>query len=695
MKESLEKIVLPQDGERDMERAQKVSELRENSQQEEGVALAEPKDQDIEEQQKTRERTDQTEKEVRDFSKTFSPEERKEIVDEVKEKRRRYFEKQKSTGEKISVLHLNIEARKESIKFLSEEIENLESELGANEQSLVTRFLNKFGISKRLSQLRAELGAKQEITSEFEEELFENQELIRNLEKQRHDRSDLEEAKQAVVMFYTEQAREFKEQMDIRDISRQTKRTGEFFVHAIHPDFIPSSNSLLNVDTDWQTKLDIFLAFQPTVSASSIGKGNTPNNMWARMGLIVNNGTIEIASSQDAATKAISLKKRGNKLNRISDNDIDEAVKGKGNHYNEFAVALPRVAGFFICRDKDERDIPSNLVPTNEIVQKCRELAMPVFEIKNGVLYETAWNDERGELTATQPLSPDEINEHRYDVGEEARHKSIDRFLDKSPFKVVPKDVELIEHSTCGRDIYLVLNKGCTVNANGKEYKFKRAGTLDEYHDIKEGTSVNLVSEFPSVHGRTLYFTKDGKLYRQWIDTAKESFYKGTARVKHIISTEVYDPQNEAFRDQEERLQRGLFELAGGRMDKVGQPIVDSDSYLAGMQNKIKRILEEGKIEVIKYEAELIKAKTAHDKEYVRVNLLEWSKRRNRDEVRQLASHVHGFAEQATEMGDLETARKAREIVAAILPESEYQEIIKRVDSDGHIKLRKEDIGFD
>ena len=54
MKESLEKIVLPQDGERDMERAQKVSELRENSQQEEGVALAEPKYLDIEEQQKTR-----------------------------------------------------------------------------------------------------------------------------------------------------------------------------------------------------------------------------------------------------------------------------------------------------------------------------------------------------------------------------------------------------------------------------------------------------------------------------------------------------------------------------------------------------------------------------------------------------------------------------------------------------------------
>lgn len=698
MKESLEKIVLPPEIEHGTEKIQKVPVPMELSQRNKNAVLVESKDQETGEQEKNGGETDRIEKAVRDFSKNFSAEERKEVAQEAMEKRRIYFEEQKSLGENIALLHMKAEEGKKSVESIGEEIEKIEQELNAREKSLVSRFLNTFGISKRLSQLRAELGAKREMTGEFENELFENQELIRDLEKQRQDRSGLEEAKKSVVKFYGEQAHELKEQMDVRDVSRQTKRTGEFFIHAIHPDFIPSTNSMLNVDTEWQTKLDIFLAFQPTVSTSSIGAGNTPENMWARMGVVVSNGSIEVVSSSDAGTKATSLKKRegGGFSRKTSDADIDEAVKLKGNHYNEITVALPRIAGFFICRDRDEREIPLNLVPSEEIVEKCQSLNMPIFEIINGVLHETEWNCERSELTATKLITPDEISKRHYDISEEKRRESVERFLEKSPFKVVPKDIELIECRTSGRDTYIVINKERVSNAKGTERKFQLDGPLDDYRGIQKESAINLVSEFPSVHGKVLYFTKDGELYHQWINSAKKSFYKGRKRgITQITSTEKCDSENWAFMRAVEGLQEGRIELDNGLTKIGGQPISDSDSYITGMQDKIKEVLKEGETDVSKYKIKLEEAKTARDKEYIRKNLLEWANRRCQEEVRKLASHIYGFAEQAEVMGDLETAHKAKEIAYAFLPENEYQKILKRVDADGNIKLKKEDIGLD
>lgn len=117
-----------------------------------------------------------------------------------------------------------------------------------------------------------------------------------------------------------------------RSISEVARKYGATFIHGILPNFTPETNSLLIPSADWKTKLQIFLAFEPTISASSIRPGDQHFNMWGRMGVILAEGEIESANDAEAGTGAFGVNQRivAKQFNAATlDQNIDYAINSE------------------------------------------------------------------------------------------------------------------------------------------------------------------------------------------------------------------------------------------------------------------------------------------------------------------------------------------------------------------------------
>jgi len=184
---------------------------------------------------------------------------------------------------------------------------------------------------------------------------------------------------------------------DKTKVSEVLDQYNAYIIHGIHPNFTPKWNTTLKEGTEWRNKLEIVIKQQPTLSCSSIKKGESWRNLWSRMGVLLVGGEIEDAYSTDAASRIIDSNKRQVNLDKRFQSSILQAINRSGpkygvtgKEYNEFIISKPLVGGFYLCLEDTSPYGRNDLVPFEEIVKELSEREIPLFVMLRGVLYQLA-----------------------------------------------------------------------------------------------------------------------------------------------------------------------------------------------------------------------------------------------------------------------------------------------------------------
>ncbi|MFH1848242.1 MAG: hypothetical protein ABH825_03385 [Candidatus Omnitrophota bacterium] len=433
------------------------------------------------------------------------------------------------------------------------------------------------------------------------------------------------------------------------------------FLHGIHPNFIPVMNSLLRYDVDWITKLEIMLALNPVASASSISPGDTPAklNMWSRMGVMLSGGEITNASFGDMGTmakKANVRKGHGGEVLNIN-TKIKDAVTQRGQvGHNEFMIKESGIAGFYVCLD--EAAGHNDLVSMDEINRVASRFGLPVYVLREGLVYETAGYDESAsQFIEGSQIDPTDILKRKFQLSAAHREEIMKKLCAQLPFNIEPQSALFVDSRDSGRSAYVEINVPNAPEAfEGEEVEYKPARN-ESGHVITYGAIVKDILRFSARRSRIRYFVHEGRLYK-----STENKTNGGILVSSMNGLGEFGNSY---------IKLGVF------THNIGRPITDNEAYLVGMEESIKQDMAK-RTELLSASMDARSAK--------QIALIE-------ERIRLLAMHLYGFGEQAGYMGDTDIQQRAFDLAERIISRSEYKEFIaRRVGEDGQFKLTRKEL---
>ncbi|MDB4992346.1 MAG: hypothetical protein JWL75_591 [Parcubacteria group bacterium] len=596
-------------------------------------------------------------KDLRDFTRKHASEARSSLAAEMQETRKEYFSHQQQTSESLDRLYKEAEAKQRESLGVIEEIEAIEEELLNTRTSKYSEFIHYF----KLKSLQDRLKTKEHDRGQTEEDYSTLQSSISELENLRQENSSLDQAREKLGDFYKDQNETwnlYQEERKATDITEIRKKYGVTFIHAIRPDVTPGmDNSLLNTWASWKQKLDVLLTLEPTISTSTVKEG--ADNMWGRMGVILSGGRVVDASPSDLGTVAKGVKTRMTHSERfatITDKIESSINRNRDNHpgYNELVVEDPQVAGFYISPDKYS-GLP-DLVSDEEIHDSLKDSGMKIFHLRNGKVHATHYDkDKKVFIPDEENLDPEALEEG-YVTSREVKKLALEELMADAPFKISSPEVRYVDSSSQGKEFYLNLQiPQFLPNAAPKESEFEFT-EFNQGYQIPKGSKIQLLTEFASVGQVHKYFLFEGAAYIQTVDT-----HKGKSKTEPI-GNKATEASSHIF-----------IGLTSYDFEKQ---IIDTETYLSSMEQKINSILE----------------RSDEDNEFreeIGRKLLEG----RIQDVHNLAFHLYGFAEEAEKFNDLESAKRARSIAEKVMGHSEYKEtIIRRVDDKGRLKITTADI---
>jgi|GEM_PF-2613869 len=572
------------------------------------------------------------------FSKTHEKVERKETADKIRAERTQYFNNAKGLEQQLSDLVAKAEQNKTQSEQLISELSKIEAELATQENQRLTKVLSFFHIEqptleefrKQLSEGSAELGR---LTKEYAD----LNSLISAIRNDSDDRSLLEKSKETLRTFHSNQSERFakylQEQHEIRDVKNVVQKHNVTFVHGIHPNFIPDSNSPLEKGVDWETKADIVLALNTSLSTSTIKLGDGPSNMWSRVGVILNGGEVTSAYHADAGTVASKPGTERDTGFGYSNPDtiakeIDTAINDRridtDRGYNELTVNNPGVSGFYICREESMSGSQRNddYEPV-KIAQYCKNRGVPLYEIINGEVWVTEYDNKTEKVNAVRKLKPEELKQSSNKPSPENTERLRRKIMENSPFRFVPGDARFIDDAARGREEYIEI-----AIASGLP------GPAPEGTENKD----RVIAEFPRVGSKTQVIKQEngGFVFRR---------------------QRVWGGETDVFPDFRQ---------------------INPDRYLTDIQEKIKRSI---------VEEPLFCPQKTNEKEIDRCHSYH-------NDLRQgLAARLVGFGIQATERGDVKTAEAAFSVANPFMTRSRYDSVqARRVDSSGRLHITEEEL---
>ena len=565
--------------------------------------------------------------------------------------------------ERLQNLPKDAEKEKGQMEEFAAMAQEAEQNLGELKRSKISKLFNFLKISK-IENRKEYL---EDRIKYHEKKYQEIQEITAELQGQIDDQEGLEQAEKDLFQFYRgnieewDQAREKEKKMDLGETS--TKHD-VFFVHAIRNRLLGGQQAVREGYSDWQTKMRVTMSLEPTLSASSVSKWDNIDNMWARVGFVLNGGEIEDASSQDLWTKPTGLKKRerGNVLHRgehqtstedAIDKRVEEAIKNRGrNRHNEFIVSQPQIAGIYRCIDprtfEDANfDKMQEEVPDEELAKFAEENGLPLFVIERGVVLKGRYDSGSKKIVAEKTsddmvgdniaISPSDLIAGKgYDKPDlsQKKKKIIEDIFKKSPFEIKSPEVDYVNSRLYGREYYIKKNA-----VRAKEY-LAAGGNVD------------------------LNFTNGGKIFfRIGEDSNLEEVIGNrhdSGREPHSLSSKY----ESFFGNGGSAIGRGSSYM------QFENPANTNEEYLEEMEKLIGQ-----------YETDIQEAQRNGKETWVK------------DYLPNLAYHLYGFGEQADMLGDTEMRDKAWELARKVTSTEEIQRTIeKRIDSEGNLKISEEDL---
>jgi len=607
--------------------------------------------------------------EVRDFSKEHSGEERLKTAKEIKDLRKEHFAEKQDVGEKISNLIDDIENKAIDLEQAEQEVAGLRDELQEYADSKVRAFLGYF--KKRSIEKELESKAPQEI--KIKEDCEELLGLLYDLQEQFFDRSRLDIAKNKLGKFYGDQKElleKYKHDEEVRDVGNVIKKHNCLFVHGIQTRDTPDYNTLITDGVDWETKIKIALSLGPTLSTSTIRRGDSMFAYWSNVGLLLKGGRVETAAARDNATMAKSIKTRV-RAGGDSDENIEDAIgrslhsRENNNRYNELTVAEPVSAGLYLAYDSPKMrnggltamHNPEKDMSGERLLKASQDTGLPVYLIVDGVPYEAIYDAEKKYYKQGKELTVADIVNNGVGIEQNDKERMIDGLFENSPFNRVPDEVTLAASFQYGRGFYVELMHK-SMQSHGVETTYKNERPSEYRSFLPEGAPIVDLGSIANAGFTKRYMSYKGELYED-ISFLRERRNTGGSK---FIHKKVEDDDSS----------RTYIECSMGSIGGEN-PIKNVEDYILAMSDIKER-------------------KNKIDKERlagVRLDLVDYREK----SFKTIVSHVCGFAKQAEIVGDEETKEKALKLVEGIMSMDQLAEITtRRFGPNGEVKITAEDL---
>lgn len=240
-----------------------------------------------------------------------------------------------------------------------------------------------------------------------------------------------------------------------RSLEHVMKRNNAFIVHVITESEETRHNANSNVSSEatYEDDIDIMLALEPAVSASSIVSGKRASLWPGQTGFLLGGGQIGEAGHSDLGSHGDKIKKRGGENASIE--KIDEVVgreKGEHSGMNEVVVNNAEISGFFQKAGKDEngkiwmysldtkknskRTNQTNLARYKERFALASEKGIPLYIMTEDMnVYEYLGVNDDGSIEIGKQLTPEEVANGKAGLPPEKRREIGEKLLEKKIFK--------------------------------------------------------------------------------------------------------------------------------------------------------------------------------------------------------------------------------------------------------------------
>lgn len=603
--------------------------------------------------------------EIRKFSKEYSPDERQQTATEIKFKRKEYFERKNDLFEEIELSKPEELKSKDKLSELNKEIEVLTNELSQKRKNKVIELLSYL----QIKNIQKNLGKKKIILEQFEDEYVKNKNLISELSSQMDDKSKLEEAKNKLNEFYNSQNEKLDvfENEKLKQLENVVDKYDVVFIHGIHPHFTPKTNSPLKIEhldaggpeKTVEEKLKILLALEPTIASSTIGKNDTPQNMWCRMGVLLNGGKIIEAYSSDAGSKSRNVNERTTNShlkditikNQIHDAIIHRAPTDHGA-YNEMILQNPTIAGFYVDKGKPRSGNEMDLIRDEEIAKIATKYNLPLYVISNGETWEAYYHENTKTIYGQKLIKPSEITKTNPPTIN--RDKIVSEIFEDCPFKETSHEIHQLESMFDGQEYYLALNAFFNKHQLKNNITQRFSETLmDKEYSIGQLEDFNKIAALGN------------EIQYQYLIKEKESHL---IKLDKNIKTGEIRNLNPITSMAE--LRNGKIRLGENGYIDENFPIINNRLFLKAINNKINEYYQNS------------------------LHLNENTKKEYENIIKNLVFFIYGYGEQAKDNNDLETYQNANELANKYLSTKDYQDTIKkRLKEDGSFKILPEDMG--
>jgi hypothetical protein len=631
-------------------------------------------------------------KTVRTFSRERSSKEREQLAAELWERRRYFFDQLQRRKELIAVLAEQAKRKELEAREVASRIEEIEGITRERKDSLVASLLHYFDTQALIQE--------KENLEKYYEDLAAGalrfQALKDEVAAEKIDRAALSAVRQELDAFYGIQEAawiEYQEAEKARDIKNIAGQYDVFFVHGLKDKMAPDTNSLLSQSATVEDKLKILLAFEPTISTSTISAGDSNRNMWSRVGVLLAGGRVLEAMEGDAGTVARGLKQRENHQS-TPDTEIAARIKSSiekraawGTSYNELVVESPAVAGIYICIDADSTRIEYEPFRVERLLTISQETGLPLYAIEGGRVYEMTYEIDpestkdrrdpsfgyvikaspRHKIVLGKAITPAAVTEKAFSLTDGHRATIENEILEHSPFRLFGPEAERVQQRASGQEMYIDLFADRVRRVTTKEIVTYDGEPVD---GLRPGEPVELITEMRHPNGSWLKVLRSaGTVFEQRYQAPLSITRKGEQQTRPLLP-----------RDERSWVSQSNYyiHLSGGGYD-LGRP-AQQETFL----EDVFRQVDYCKQRIAEFEAE------AKEKGYgYRRGTID----SYQEAISDIAFYLYGFGEQAEKVGDLPVRDQAWSLAGRVLPLEQIKDVIgRRINSRGGFRVTKEDL---